>query len=356
MSGLEDLELYRPLLTHARGVYVMADQWHIWVSDDARRWDVVASPDDGSQNTEIKDLVAGEFGFIAVGTQSIDADDDGSPDDSRALVLTSSDGRNWKRLTDWRFDHGAMNLVGMSRQGIVAFGYSRNDGASLWTSPDGVAWIKATNESGLEVAGGVQVLAESGGRLTAFVATRGQASDNTGPVEVWQTEGRADWTKVGQLPDPADTYVHRAAFGGGRWLALGFSPSGRAWSSSDGAHWVSTTPPEGAYAIAGWPGGLILAGSTGAAPGDTCSGNEPYVGRTWLSAEPIWQALAPTPGAAILALVVADGRVLGIGQRAEGRGGAAPIGWNAALPGLPVEPIPTPKPSPTPQYTKGCGG
>jgi len=360
MSGLEGFSLYRPLLVHARGAYVVAEQSRIWVSGDARRWDVADSPVDGNAQIEIRDLVAGESGIIAVGTESIDADNDGSPEDSRAVVLTSNDGRLWQRLDDWRFEHAAMNLVGLSRQGVVAFGYTLGGvGASIWTSADGHDWLKATNESGLEVAKGVQVIAESDGRLTAFVALPGPTLDESGPVEVWQTEGRADWEKIGELRDPSGAYVHLAAYGGGRWLALGVGAGTRAWSSTDGVHWNHAPTPgdQGVNAIVGWAGGLIAAGSTGTEPGETCGGDEPYVGRTWLSTGANWQALPPTEGAAITALVIVGDRIVGIGQAVRADGGVDPVQWTATLATLPAQPMPepTPTPSPTPRNGNGCG-
>jgi len=193
----------------------------------------------------------------------------------------------------------------------------------------------------------------------AFVALPGPTLDESGPVEVWQTEGRADWEKIGELPDPSDAYVHRAAYGGGRWLALGVGAGTRAWSSTDGVHWKHAPSPgdQGVNAIVGWAGGLIAAGSTGAEPGETCGGDEPYVGRTWLSTGADWQALPPTEGAAITALVIVGDRIVGIGQAIRADGGVDPVQWTATLATLPAQPTPapTPTPSPTPRNGDGCG-
>lgn len=371
LSGLEDWPFDQPLLAYSRGAFVAAQESRIWVSADARRWDVADSPVDENALIEIHDLVAGQAGFLAVGTEEIDADDDGNPEDSRAVVLTSSDGHRWVRVSDPRFEHAGMNLVAMSRQGVVAFGYILGGvGASIWTSADGHGWLKATNPTGLHVAKGVQVITESDGGLTAFATLPGPTVDASGPVEVWQTEGRADWEKVGELPDPSGAYVRNAAFGGGRWFALGEQKiasgvyESRAWSSSDGVTWIHDMIPgnPSVEAIAGWAGGLIAAGSTGSAPGETCGGSEPWVGRTWLSTGTTWQALPPTAGAAITALVIANDRIVGIGPAIGADGGANGntdlVQWSATLPASPSPPTPEPTPTPTPTPTPSrdsCG-
>ncbi len=361
MTGSDGFSMYRPLFEFARGVYVVAELSRIWVSSDARRWDVADSPVDGNEHIEIRDLVADGSGFVAVGNESIDADEDGSPEDSRAVVLMSSDGRRWQRLEDRRFEHAAMNFVARSRAGVVAFGYTLGGvGASIWTSANGTAWIKATNETGLQVAEGVQVIAETDGKLTAFVALPGPTLDESGPVEVWQTEGRADWEKVGALPEQSDVYVHYAAHGGGRWVAFGVAPaSQRAWTSTDGRNWTQATSPGGGgiSAIVGWAGGLIATTSTGSEPGETCGGSEPWVGRSWLSIGATWQALPPTDGAAIRGLVIVDDRVVGIGHAIRADGGVDPVHWTATLPTTSVQPAPEPTstPTPTPKIADGCG-
>ena len=374
LRGVEDWTVDRPKLVFAKGTFVALDQARIWVSTDATDWDAADSPVDGNEMIEISDVVAGDAGFVAVGTENIDADDDGSPEDGNAVVLISNDGRRWDRIDDPRFRHAGMKYVAISRQGVVVFGYSWGGGASIWTSADGRAWLKATNPTGLHVAQGVQFIAESDGRLTAFVRSGSPTDDLAGPIEVWQTEGRADWEKVGELPDPSGALVRHAAYGAGRWFALGGTTiadgdfASRVWTSSDGRNWdhaADTTSPDGAIvnAIAGWSGGVIAAGSTGSEPGETCGGSEPWVGRTWLSTGAGWQVLPPTKGAAIRAMVIANDRIVGLGLRLGTDPGdhdvAEPVRWSATLPVSPVQsaPTPSPTPPPTPAPSRdGCGG
>ena len=256
----------------------------------------------------------------------------------------------------------AINHVAASRQGLVAFGNTRDAGASIWTSVDGVEWLKATNDTGLEVARGVHLVAEHDGRLTAFVGHPGDDPSGLGPVDVWQTEGRAEWEKVGALPDQS-AIVHRAAFGGGRWLAVGFAPRTKpatlpdAWSSTDGRTWVRTAAPVEAHAaVAGWADGMIVASHTGSGPGETCGGPGPYVGRSRISMNgEDWIVVPPTEGAAAEALFVVGDQILAVGLSARGRGDAVPVRWLAALPRSVAAPAPTPTPAPTPK-SEGCGG
>jgi hypothetical protein len=361
MTGLGGLWPDRSTLAYAHGAYVLVEREGIWVSADTQAWAAAYAPVSPDDMIELTGLVSGGPGFVAVGTEDVDADDDGSPEDSRAIVLTSVDGRQWKRLDDWRFEHSAINYVARSRQGIVAFGSTRGTGASIWTSVDGTEWLKATNDTGLEVAKGVQLVVESGGRLTAFVGHPGPTYDDpSGTVDVWQTEGRADWQKVGALPDPSGAWVREAVFGGGHWLALGVAPSDDGsfkgvWTSTDGATWTrGIAPPEHARsAIAGWADGLIAVGYTGSSPGETCGQPGPFVGRSAIRMNGgAWQDLPPTEGAAASSLLVVGDRVLAVGLSA--RGEVEPVRWMATLPRSPVHV--TPQPTPTPRIPgDGCG-
>jgi hypothetical protein len=362
MTGLDGHWPDRPVLAHANGTYVLMEQAQVWASADATAWARTDAPGGGESMIELNGLVAGGPGFVIVGTESIDADADGSPEDSAAVVLTSADGRQWERLADSRFAHAGMNLIGRSRQGLVVFGSTLGQGESIWTSVDGDAWLKATNETGLEVAKGIQLVTEHDGRLTAFVGHRGETDFDFGQVDVWQTEGRADWQKVGSLPETS-AIVHRAAFGDGRWLAVGFAPpdgpsnSPDAWSSTDGRTWTRTALPVEAHgAIAGWPDGMIAASHTGSSPGETCGGSGPFVGTSRISMNGgDWLVVPPTPGVATTGLLVVEDRILAVGLAAEGRGQAVPVRWLTALPTVVAVPNPTPTPAATPA-SEGCGG
>lgn len=362
MTGLGGHWPERPIVAHANGTYVMVEGTRIWVSSDATAWASADSPVREDSMIELNGLVTSGLGFMIVGTESIDADDDGSPEDSAAVVLSSTDGRRWERQADWRFAHAAMNSVARSRQGIVVFGSTRGAGPSIWTSTDGAAWLKATNETGLEVSRGVTALAEHDGRLTAFVSHQGPGDFDYGPVDVWQTEGRADWQKVGSLPE-ANALVIRATFGGGRWLALGITPpdgdapGADAWTSIDGRVWTRVTVPDEVHgAIAGWDDGMIAASHTGSGPGETCGGSGPFIGRSLISMDGgDWLTVPPTDGAAASALFVVDDQVVAIGLSLEADGNVIPVRWLAPLPRAVAVPAPTPTPTPAPT-SEGCGG
>jgi hypothetical protein len=362
MTGMGGQWPERPKLAYADGTYVLMEGSQIWSSADTTAWFEADLPFGGDDFVELNGLVAGGPGFVIVGTESIDADADGSPEESAAIVLTSPDGRHWERLTDSRFAHSGMNQIGRSRQGLVVFGSTLGQGASIWTSVDGDAWLKATNETGLEVARGVQLVAEHDGRLTAFVGRPGGDPSELGPVDVWQTEGRADWQQVGSLPETS-AIVHRAAFGGGRWLAVGFAPpddpsnSPDAWSTTDGRTWTRTAAPVEAHgALAGWADGMIAASHTGSSPGETCGGSEPYVGRSRISMSGgNWIVVPPTEGAAATALLVVGDRILAIGLSTRSDRYVIPVRWLVPLPRSVTAPAPTPTPAPTPE-SEGCGG
>ena len=134
-------------------------------------------------------MTAGGPGFVVAG----ESDDGGA-------VWTSTDGREWQSVSDSSLDKAVISQLVATNSGLVGFG-SRSDNSDdngIWTSSDGVEWLAATNESGLAVAEGLQAVASYDGRAIAFVSEGDEQ-----PPTVWETTGRAEWTRTGVLPDTA---------------------------------------------------------------------------------------------------------------------------------------------------------
>jgi hypothetical protein len=356
-------DLYAPSFVHSALGFVLADETSLWQSTDARHWTQADSSTQGDEDITIEDIAARDDLFVAVGSEST-LDASGEASDSNAVVLTSIDGQHWDRVTDPRFDHAEAHLVAMSAQGVVVFGVSTS-GPVIWTSPDGHDWLKATNETGREVANGVSRIVDVDGALTAFVSVPGATEGDIARVDVWQTQGRAEWTKVGELPGSDSAQITTAAYGGGHWIAVGSTDKDPSlpdpwWSSTDAMHWTLGSEPQIAMdAIIGLDGGFVGIGYAGDAPGTACGSGDPYVGLSWTSSDgSTWIPLTQTPGAAILAMAQSGDRLVGLGHTVDDQG-ATTVEWEATLPKALTAPAPSVAPTSTPAATpslgNGCG-
>jgi hypothetical protein len=291
----------------------------VWWSTDGTTWkQAQAFPVD----TRVLALTAGGPGFVAAGFN----DDD-------AAVWTSADGREWEPVSDSSLAKGVIGQLVTTNSGLVGFGWHSDDtGDALYTSADGLEWLAATNETGLTVARDLEAVASYGGRAIAFV-TEG---DNK-PPGIWETTGRAEWTRTGKLPDAA--VIDRVAGGARGWVAL---DGLRAWTSADGKTWAKGVPgPDVASDAIVDDAGYIAVGFIGSLPGETCGDQRPFAGHTWTSADgKIWERMPVTnefKAAFVSKLLVDDRTLVGYGQTIEGNAdgnGLPAAGWTDQLPPL----------------------
>ena len=251
-------------------------------------------------------------------------------------------------------------MIVATRSGLVAFGdRTDTDSKVIWTSPDGIDWLAATNASGLQVARGVTAVAAIDGRAIAFVAV---GNDARGPIEVWGTTGRAEWQQLAQLSDEADAYVWQAAAGPRGWVAFGSPGGGKtdsAWYSADGETWeLAPTGPDVWAAVIGVDAGFVATGAVGSLGDDTCGDQRDYHGQTWTSADGrSWQRMTPTADfewASIAAMLDIGSNLVGIGVSYPGEhfsSSAEPARWTAPLPRVPGETT-----SDTAPPRQSCGG
>jgi len=331
----------------------------VWWSTDGRAWTPQELPGWASDQGQLEGISTGPAGFVLIGDQISDVD--------HGSLWLSGDGHAWEKIQDDGFHDDAMRLVGSTDQGYVVFG---STGAAetgvIWTSPDGRDWLRATNDTGLEVAKGITELTDLGSTLVAFVHRNG------GPVELWQTEGRAEWQQVGSIADSMDGVIEQAVHGPAGWYAFGTRGTGEtpehvAWRSTDGLTWTGAAAPENdVTTMIGVPGGFVAIDEIVTAEGCALPDNA-FMGRTWVSTDgSAWRHTATTSeaeGTAIRALLERPDGLLGLGVAWDlptSGGGIAPQGavWTAPL--APAGgPQPTPEPTPTPESTgggEGCGG
>ena len=291
----------------------------VWWSSDGSSWTLAQQfpPSD-----RVLTLVSGGPGFVAGGTHNDDA-----------AVWTSTDGRTWAPVSDPSLTNGVLSQLVTTDGGLVGFGWrSDNQSPRIWTSSDGVGWLAATNDSGMTVAKGLEAVGSYGGRAIAFVS----AGDKR-PPSIWETTGRAEWTRTGTLPDVAP--IDRVAGGTRGWVALG---ANRAWTSADGKTWSKGVPgPDVDMDVIVDDAGYVAVGYVGSLPGETCGDQRPFAGHTWTSADGrTWQRMPVTKAfrsAMVTKLLAVDRTLLGYGQQisGDGSGDGFPVAeWSDTLPPL----------------------
>lgn len=270
----------------------------IWYSPDARTWqqaDLPAEP----ELWDMIAVVAVDGGFVAFAY--VDTDDA-----SVTSAFTSSDGQEWQFSGSFV---GSGRLIGTAGDRLVVFGETEyGQPAAVWVSDDGATWQSVTEESALEVAGGVVALLSHDGFLWAVRSDDPyeDASIKT-PVELWRTSDGLAWEMVGLLPKSISVNSASMAVGPAGWVITasrvtsapgpGCGPgqsnySRYAWHSADGLSWkVARSAPEHVEQVVADESGFIGIGRRYAGGG--CVINESDVRQTvWVSSDgSSWQQL-----------------------------------------------------------------
>jgi hypothetical protein len=281
----------------------------LWFSADGETWTSVdggaGGPLDGSGEESVRDIAAVGSGFVAVGSRTVDSEQDG-------LVWYSPDGETWEQVE-------APSLAGAGRQallavtatdtGLVAGGYTGDANGQgqpvVWRSADGRTWEAASAPlpmtdrrnaaSDLEVrsiTSAPQGLIASGG--------------NDWRPRVWHSvNGGASWN---ELADPVhgelfqDGVALRDAEGDGTiTVALGTEPTvlvlaGARWEDATGDGFPKGGAQPFATSVAAGPDTAIAAGGRYTAPaGET---RETYSGQVWRQDGDGWATVDSEPLAA----------------------------------------------------------
>jgi hypothetical protein len=288
-----------------------------WWSTDGHAWHLAHKfPTDH----QILTLTAVGAGFVATDTDLSSS--------SNATVWRSTDGREWAPVTDPSLSGAVIFKLVATAAGVVGFGRDAKYQSRIYTSPDGSAWLAATNESGLKVARGLHAVGAYGGRAVAFVS-QGEGK----PDAIWETSGRAEWTRTGALHEAV--IVDLVAGGSRGWLALG---ANKAWTSVDGRSWTKGVPgPDVSADAIVDDAGYVVVGFIGSWPYDTCGDQRPFAGHTWTSADgQTWQQMPVSKeftSATVLRLLVVDRTLIGLGVRLPDKEADMRVGqWTAPLP------------------------
>jgi hypothetical protein len=165
--------------------------------------------------------VPGGPGFVAVGV---------APIARRAVVWTSSNGKDWQRSLDSpAFDDGGMSAVVSDGSGFLAVGWAGSEGAgaAVWTSADGSSWTRVPDSPDLAGAQMQSVVKLDGGFVAIGWGSTGAAA--------WTSPDGTTWKKAPTAGSFADVEMVSLALGATVLVAVGPpTPSGNAtaiWTS-----------------------------------------------------------------------------------------------------------------------------
>jgi hypothetical protein len=258
-----------------------------WFSSDGLSWSDAGAAfgkGSGDDTIAVTDVVATDSGWLAVGREDPECNLNCGLEPVRALVWTSTDGLAWIRLADRpAFKGAAMLSVVRTGSGVVAVG-SSGLAAAAWTSADGAAWTRSADAPALhtilsaEGDGAVQMasVAYANG-VAAAVGTEFPMRGNAPPTgrAWWSTDGAAWVEAIGQ------------AFAEGQLFTIAGTPSGflgsgtgspdcrgGLWTSANGRSWTCTTAAPGyagmtPYAAASSPTVEIVVGFDSSIESDT---------------------------------------------------------------------------------------
>jgi hypothetical protein len=346
-TGIDAIEQIVDVVQTGEGFVLVAEmpydndvRYTAWRSSDGRRWQLAHRFPAGQRIL----AVATTQGRVVAGGGS----------ERGPVVWASVDGRDWRQIADPSLRGGVISRLIPTASGIVAFGNDQ-DGVTgaIWTSPDAVEWLAATNQTGRAVARGLQAVESYGGRSVAIVR-----EGDSGPAAIWETTGRAEWTRVGTLPDDT-AIVHRLAGGKRGWVAVGSSVESPsvAWTSVDGRTWADgVSGPEVSEDLIVDAAGYVAVGHVGSLPGETCGDQRPFAGLTWTSADgSTWKRMPVAKefnSAMVRHLLIVDRTLVGFGERFKENSGFQAGRWVAPLPELSLPVVAPDEPS----VAKSCGG
>ncbi len=283
----------------------------IWTSTDGEDWDFLPL-EGGAAMGRLTSVSAGPAGFVAVGGECC-------PD--RAAVWTSQDGLSWQRVEDQEsFEGAVMTSTTAWAGGLVAVGCIVDlecTGTAVWTSSNGTEWSR--------VALGRDIGAAFLGDITAsgevLVAVGTTDRDQPGPPAIFVSLDAQTWTRA-EVPS-VPMALSSVTAGTDGIVAVGGSldeltglPVSLVLTSRDGAAWATVTSDKFARAdvedILVGPAGYVMSGRL--------KRGEASIAAAWHSSDGrTWSRVVPGPEGAMRAVAVApDGRLVAVGHVTEG--------------------------------------
>jgi hypothetical protein len=220
----------------------------VWYSPDGSTWESIDNAY-GFADSTIRQVVPFSGGLLAVGTAQ--TTDNACKDPTLICnpvypirMWLSSDGRTWKMLAaSWikAFGRSQIDLVAAGPSGLVVFGEqvppTGDPTAMVWTSSDGKAWKKATQFGS---AFRTDTMLDLEGGPSGYVAVGGPwVGGNLGqPTKAWRSTDGRTWQQASGLESghgPGAIWTCAAGFLG----LAGSSGMPTFWVSADGTRWTA---------------------------------------------------------------------------------------------------------------------
>jgi hypothetical protein len=165
-----------------------------WSSPDGSRWTRTPAklPSGPSEVTGLA-AVIGSNALVAVGISG------GERTGSAAVWRSTDAGANWTSVSGLSLASGRMLAVAAGRDGLCAVGETVDQtGAAAWSSTDGLTWISAAAQPGLENDGMQMVMMSIGWDGSDFFADGWRSDAGNGSAVVWQSGDCESWTHLPQ--------------------------------------------------------------------------------------------------------------------------------------------------------------
>jgi hypothetical protein len=250
-----------------------------WFSTDGLTWTVQADafpmPDLGTDTAGVGDVVATDAGWLAVGSENRLCNAGCGLDPVRALVWTSNDGLHWVRVADQAsLGDAGMGSVIRGGPGFVAAGSTAGH-AALWTSTQGLTWTRVDDDPMFH--------ARPGTDPSFWAGVSGLAADDAVIVAVG---------------------MDGAPGGGGNSVRAWWSTDGRRWAQATGERFLSGQ----VFDVTTTPEGFLTTGPSGE---PSCLGGiwASSDGRSWqcVASDPTFAGFGPYAAAASTSVEVAVG-------------------------------------------------
>jgi hypothetical protein len=261
----------------------------VWTSVDGITWSRAPHDDaalGGAGAQTMRSVIAGGPGLVAVGG-------DWSGGNERAAVWTSVDGITWSRVPHDEEVFGGDGALGMWRvaaggPGLVVVGLdsrgSHHEHGAVWTSVDGITWSRVPHDE--DVFSGVADIeiwgvAAGGPGLVAV----GADTSGARAAAVWTSVDGLTWLRVPHdevnLDGDGNQIMWDVVAGGPGLVAVGWDTGGErdaaVWRSEDGLTWLRL---RGEEALFGGPGTQAMLSVAVGGPGLVAVGGD-WGGGDW---------------------------------------------------------------------------
>lgn len=227
-----------------------------WRSTDGATWQQTFVDDPGQGHSNMLDVHVVAGVLVAVGTSGVDncsAPGEGQTCDPLPVAIwTSADGRSWHRVTTpTSFDGAVVSDIAAGPGGLLLVGDTGWDQPRIWSSPNGIQWMRERMPANVFVGAHFQKVAAVGAGWVLVGSVGGGQSAccvNSGPTggpAAWYSEDGETWVRAGaRAPTTGRGALTTLSVGSGGLVAMEDIGGGAGgtirWTSTDGKSWTNT--------------------------------------------------------------------------------------------------------------------